>query len=81
MSQQERNPTTRSRQVSRILGSLAIGAAALTGAAESMMLFSDLGPGETQASRNSLELSVLFVGGIVAVIFVALWGLARLWER
>ena len=76
MEQQE--PTSRLRKVSSVATSLALAAVALTAIAEVMMFFGDLGPGETQASRESLALWGLAVGGTVAVILIALsWLTAR----
>lgn len=74
-------PTTRSRQVSRIASVLAGLVAFVVLAAEVMMLFSDLGPGETQASRNSLELWVLVAGGVPALILLAISWFAGRRER
>jgi uncharacterized membrane protein len=71
-----RNPTTRSRQVSRIASVLAGGVALLAALVEVMMLFSDLGPGETKASRNAQMLWVLVVGGVLVLILLAVSWLA-----
>ncbi len=74
---ENRTSTSRAQQVSRVAGVLTGIVVLVTLAAEVMMIFSDLGPGETDTSRNALMESILVVGGVSALILLSVSWFAR----
>ena len=65
------------KRLERGLGCAAVIVAGVTALLLLMLLFSDLGPGETQASRDHLTLVVLLAGGLPVVLLTALAWVAR----